>query len=67
MNTICYWPNGDWCEKDTLESYVAELGLSDDYQTISVAEDFDSELIDFYVEKLTTEDGYLRSIKEPKN
>lgn len=32
---IAVWPDGSWCWRNQIDSYRADMGLSDDYATYS--------------------------------
>jgi hypothetical protein len=52
MIKIYYWPSGDWCTENKLETYITDLSLSDNYRVIFTADSCNNQLFDFYLIKL---------------
>ncbi len=49
MKSICYWPDGTWCNFNELDDYCWK---SDDYSRIEISYEIDDDEIDRIVDDL---------------
>lgn len=50
--SICLWPNNSWCYTHSVERYMREQGLSDDYEIKKLAVGDHVEDVDSYINHL---------------
>ena len=48
--SICLWPNGSWCYSHSVEHYMQEQGLSDDYEQKTLALGDHIQDVDSYID-----------------
>lgn len=52
MEKIYMWADGSWCYQDEVESYMSDVGMSDDYQTADIPEHVTQAQVDDWVMSL---------------